>query len=114
RRITLAPGGVEELVFALGAGASREETVAMLERLREPAAVRASRAGAAEAATERARRLGLSLEEALELERLGAALRYGDPRLAAAARASGARGAPGAGAELGIPAGVPLVLVEDA
>ena len=115
RRVSLAPGGVEELVFALGAGAGRDETVAMLERLRDPAVVRASRAGAEEAARERCRRLGLGAEEALELERLGAALRYGDPLLAApAARMGGTRAAPRTGAGLAIPTGAPLVLVEDA
>jgi len=114
RNVTIAPGAAEEFVFVLAAALSREGTIAILERMRDSAAVRASREAAEAAARERARRHGLDEGEALELERLGAALRYGDPRLLPA-RANGAGApAPQAPARLAHPAGAPLVLIEDA
>ena len=83
RRVTLAPRAHQEFVFALAAAPDREDAVARLARLHDPAAIRASRAAAEANARERARRHGLTAGEAMELERIGAALAYGDPRLAA-------------------------------
>ena len=115
RRVTLAPRAHQEFVFALAAAPDREDAVARLARLHDPAAIRASRAAAEANARERARRHGLTAGEAMELERIGAALAYGDPRLAALpGREPGAPSVPPADTGLALPPGIPLVLVEDA
>src|SRR5262249_58929845 len=73
------------------------------------------RAAAGTAARGRSRRLGITASEAMELERLGAALAYQDPRLAARpAQGPGAPTGPYAESGLALPPGIPLVLVEDA
>src|SRR5439155_568095 len=109
------PRAHQEFVFALAAAPDREDAVARLARLHDPQAIRASRAAAEANTRERARRHGLTAGEAMELERIGAALAYGDPRLAALpGREPGAPSVPPADTGLALPPGIPLVLVEDA
>jgi cyclic beta-1,2-glucan synthetase len=82
RRIRLEEDAEAQFVLLLAAAEEREGVVALLERRGGPEDARTSLAAAETAARARFRRHGVSAEQALDLERLGAALWYGDPRLA--------------------------------
>ena len=109
RRIVELPAGATvRLDLLLAAGASREEVLAVADRLGAPGRFDASRDRVHPTASARIQGHGLSTTEAERLERLAAAILYRDPALAAGAGLAGA----GVAGRLAVPLRGPVVMVE--
>jgi len=108
RRVVEIPAGATvRLDLLLAAGSSREEVLGVVDRLRHPGSVDASRDRAQSLATRRALAHGVSAPEAEGLERLAAAVLYREPGLVAAGASAAASGRSPI-----VPAAGPLVMVE--
>ena len=110
RVVELPAGATVRLDLLLAAGSSREEVLAIVDRLSHPGSFDASRDRGQSLASSRALAHGVSLPKAERLERLAAAVLYREPGLAAGAGASA--GARPDGRSPIVPAAGPLVMVE--
>ncbi|HEY3217022.1 MAG TPA: glycosyl transferase [Candidatus Eisenbacteria bacterium] len=113
RRLSLGPGERATVELLLAAEERREQALAWLTELGDPAALERSHARADAEARRRHVRLGLDERQAAYFESLGVALRYGDPRLRPGLEALGhVSGGRDTLQGLGLEPGIPLVLIE--
>ena len=115
RAVDLAPGATVRLELLLAAASSREEALAVADRMAGEGAFEISRARSLDQATIRLADHGLSVADGERLERLATALLYGDPALrpqegppVAAAAPASREGSPN------IPLRGPVVVIEAA
>jgi cyclic beta-1,2-glucan synthetase len=111
RIVELAPGATARLDLVLAAAPSRDEALAIAERLGEAGTFDASRERSLTLATGRLTEQGLNAGEGERLERLAAAMLYGDPALRAQAEAAPAAGSSPV-SRPAFPLRGPVVLVE--